>query len=190
MSFLTSTQIGQMHHSSLDLLESVGVKVDHPEVFHQLCQAGAQGEADGVTVRFPRSLVADCIESAPHTIKLADRRGRCAEVGADGGTVFWGGNSLCIARGRQRKEMGSGDLAEFTQVLDALDNVHAVVGTSLSDYPALVRDFVGFRVLAENSTKHLRPVIFSPDGPRAIIEMAEVLNDGVPLAERPIVSFG
>ena len=190
MSFLTSAQIGQMHHSSLDLLESVGVKVDHPEVFHKLCQAGAQGEADGVTVRFPRSLVADCIESAPRTIKLADRRGRCAEVGADGGTVFWGGNSLCIARGRQRKEMDSGDLAEFTQVLDALDNVHAVVGTSLSDYPALVRDFVGFRVLAENSTKHLRPVIFSPDGPRAIIEMAEVLNDGVSLAERPIVSFG
>ncbi|MCJ7750976.1 MAG: trimethylamine methyltransferase family protein, partial [Armatimonadetes bacterium] len=63
-------------------------------------------------------------------------------------------------------------------------------GTSVCDYPAQVRDFVGFRVLAENSTKHLRPVIFSPDGPRAIIEMAEVLNDGVPLAERPIVSFG
>jgi len=25
--------------------------------------------------------------------------GISAEVGADGGTVFWGGNSLCIARG-------------------------------------------------------------------------------------------
>ncbi len=86
--------------------------------------------------------------------------------------------------------MGSADLAEFTRVLEALDSVHAVVGTSICDYPAQVRDFVGFRILAENSTKHLRPVIFSPDGPRAIIEMAEVLNDGVPLSERPIVSFG
>ena len=86
--------------------------------------------------------------------------------------------------------MDSRDLAQFTQVLDALDSVHAVVGTSLCDYPAKTRDFVGFRVLAENSTKHLRPVIFSPDGPCAIIEMAEVLNGGVSLAERPIVSFG
>ena len=190
MSFLTSAQIGQMHHSSLSLLESVGVKVDHPEVFQKLCQAGAQGDADGVTVRFPRALVADCVDRAPRSITLADRRDRCAEVGADGGTVFWGGNSLCIARGRERKEMDSGDLAEFTRVLDALDNVHAVVGTSICDYPPQVRDFVGFRVLAENSTKHLRPVIFSPDGPRAIIEMAEVLSDGAPLSERPIVSFG
>ena len=44
--------------------------------------------------------------------------------------------------------------------------------------------------MAENSTKHLRPCIFTDDGPAAIIEMAEALLDGVPLAERPIVSFG
>jgi len=190
MGFLTSAQIEQMHQVSLSLLESVGVKIDHPQVFQRLCKAGAAGDADGVTVRLPRSLVADCIERAPRNIKLADRRGRCVEVGADGGTVFWGGNSLCIARGRERKEMDSADLWEFTRVLEALDNVHAVVGTSICDYPAQVRDFVGFRILAQNSTKHLRPVIFSPDGPRAIIEMAEVLNDGAPLSERPIVSFG
>jgi trimethylamine--corrinoid protein Co-methyltransferase len=86
--------------------------------------------------------------------------------------------------------MDSTDLAQYTRLLDALPNVHGVVGTSLTDYPPKVRDFVGFRVLVENSGKHARPVIFSPDGPRAIIEMAEVLAGGVPLGERPIVSFG
>jgi trimethylamine--corrinoid protein Co-methyltransferase len=190
MIFLSSAQIEQIHRASLNLLASVGVRIDHPDIFERLCEAGAKGDPDGVTVRFPPSVVADSVEAAPRNITLADRRGGSVAVGADGGTVFWGGNALCIIRGKDRKEIEAADLAAFTRVLDSLGNVHAAVGTSISDYPPQVRDFVGFRILAENSTKHLRPVIFSSDGPRAIIEMAEVLADGAPLADHPIVSFG
>jgi len=188
MNLLTREALDHINHASLHLLETVGVKVDHPAVLGKLLSAGAK-EFDG-RVRLPRRLVEECVSRAPRNLRLADRRGECAEVGADGGTVFWGGNSLCIARGRERKEMDSRDLAEFTRLLDALDHVSGAVGTSISDYPPQVRDFVGFRILAEHSTKHLRPVIFSPDGPLAIIEMAEVLAGDVPLSERPIVSFG
>jgi trimethylamine--corrinoid protein Co-methyltransferase len=190
VNLLTPEQIAEIHDASLDVLETVGLKVDHPRVFQALSAAGAEGDADGVTVRLPRGLVAQSIDRAPSNIRLADRRGECAQVGADGGTVFWGGNALCIARGRDRTEMTSADLAQFTRLLDALEHVHGVVGTSLADYPPVVRDFVGLRILAENSRKHLRPVIFSPDGPLAILEMAEVLADGAPLEDRPIVSFG
>jgi trimethylamine--corrinoid protein Co-methyltransferase len=188
MHLLAPESIHRINDASLELLETVGVKVDHPTVTSELCAAGAQ--ADGGRVRIPRQLVAECVARAPRNIRLADRRGECVQVGADGGTVFWGGNSLCLARGRERREMDSRDLAEFTRLLDALDHVHGAVGTSLSDYPPQVRDFVGFRVMAENTRKHLRPVIFSPDGPLAIMEMAEVLADGAPLCDVPIVSFG
>jgi trimethylamine--corrinoid protein Co-methyltransferase len=190
VNLLTSEQIAEIHDASLDLLETVGVKVDHPRVFQELCAAGAEGDADEVTVRLPRGLVAQSVDRAPPNIRLADRRGECAQVGADGGTVFWGGNALCIARDRDRTEMTAADLAQFTRLLDALEHVHGVVGTSLADYPPVVRDFVGLRILAENSRKHLRPVIFSPDGPLAILEMADALADGVALRDRPIVSFG
>ena len=190
MSLLSVAQIEQINRASLGLLESVGVKVDHPDAVQKLVSAGAMSDAGAARVRIPRRLVAECLQKAPRNIRLADRRGGCAEVGADGGTVFWGGNALCITRGRERKEIASADLAEFTRLLDALEHVHGVVGTSINDYPPQVRDFVGFRILAENSTKHLRPVIFTGNGPLAIIEMAEVLAEGVALSERPIVSFG
>ena len=190
MTLLAADQIAEIHEASLGLLQTLGVKVDHPEVFRRLCAAGAEGDGNGATVRMPSSLVARCIESAPRNIRLADRRGGCVEVGADGGTVFWGGNALYLARGRERMEIRSRELAQFTRLLDQLDHVHGVVGTNVADYPPVVRDFVGFRILAENSSKHLRPVIFSPDGPLAILEMAEVLSDGVALAKKPIVSFG
>jgi len=190
MPFLNEDKLHLIQAASLDILATMGVKIDHPEVFASLCRAGAQGDADGVTVSMPRELVAHSIAQAPRNLRLADRRGGCVEVGADGGTVFWGGNALHVARGRARREISSHDLAAFTRLLDALDHVHGVVGTSISDHPPAARDFTGFRLLAENSTKHLRPVIFSPDGPDAIIEMAEVLSDGESLAERPLVSFG
>jgi len=190
VNLLTPEQIAEIHDASLDLLETVGVKVDHPRVFQELCAAGAEGDADGVTIRLARGLVAQSVNRAPPNIRLADRRGECAQVGADGGTVFWGGNALCIARGRDRTEMTAADLAQFTRLLDALEHVHGIVGTSLADYLPVVRDFVGLRILAENSRKHLRPVIFSPDGPLAILEMADALSDGDALRDRPIVSFG
>ena len=190
MDLLTPDQIAQIDEASLVLLETVGVKVDHPDVLQRLSRAGADLAPDGAAVRLPRALVAHSLDQAPRNLRLADRRGACVQLGADGGTVFWGGNALCIARGRDRTEIASPDLAQFTRLLDALDNVHAVVGTSLADYPPPVRDFVGFRILAENSTKHLRPVIFSPDGPLAILEMAEVLSGAASLSEQPILSFG
>jgi len=190
MPFLTPDAIAQIHDASLHLLETVGVKVDHPTVFAKLRGAAADCDADGVTVRFPRDLVAQSVARAPRNIKLADRRGGCALVGADGGTVFWGGNALYLERHRQHVEITSAELARISRVMDALDHVHGIVGTSVADYPPVARDFVSFRVMAENSTKHLRPCIFSGDGPTAIIEMAEAISDGAPLSERPIVSFG
>ena len=190
MSLLTHGDTARIHEASLNLLETTGVKVDHPEVRRRLVAAGAEDARDSVTIRFPRDLVASSVASAPRNIRFADRCGGSVQVGADGGTVFWGGNAMYIARGRERTEMVSSDLVEVTRVNDALPHVHGVVGASVADYPPIARDFVGFRVIAENSAKHIRPVIFSPDGPVAILEMAEALSDGVPLSERPLVSFG
>ena len=65
-----------------------------------------------------------------------------------------------------------------------------MVGTSIADYPPTTRDFVGFRVMAGNTGKHLRPCIYTPAGARTVMEMAKVLLEGTTLRERPIVSTG
>jgi len=190
MSLLTNNDIARIHEASLVLLETVGAKVDHPEIRRRLIRAGAEGDGDQPTIRFPRDLVASCVGEAPRNIHFADRCGQSVQVGADGGTIFWGGNAMYIARGRERTEMVSADLVDVTRVNDALPHIHGVVGASIADYPPVMRDIAGFRIIAEHSAKHIRPCIFSPDGPVAIIEMAEVLSEGIPLAERPLVSFG
>ncbi|HEX2988531.1 MAG TPA: trimethylamine methyltransferase family protein, partial [Chloroflexota bacterium] len=99
-------------------------------------------------------------------------------------------NALYITRGKERSDLTSDALAELARVTDACDNIHGMVGTAVVDFPPTCRDFVGFRIMAENCRKHLRPCVYTPRGGRLVVEMAQVLLDGISLKERPIVSSG
>ncbi len=178
----------RIHEAALDVLETTGVQVDDAEVRALLLEAGAAecGEA----VRIPRKLVEWALRQAPKTIRIADRAGNTWQAGPDGGTLVLTGNALYINRGRVREDLKSSDLAELARIVDACRNIHGMVGTTVSDFPPASRDFVGFRIMAENTAKHLRPCIYTPNGARLVMEMAQVLLDGTSLRERPIVSTG
>lgn len=179
----------QIHASALDVLERLGVRVDDPEVLARLREAGAEVVGDNVA-RIPRRLVEWALKQSPRTLRIADRGGNLWELGPDGGTLVLTGNALYITRGRVREDLKSGDLAELARVVDACKNIHGMVGTTVSDFPPASRDFVGFHIMARNTAKHLRPCIYTPQGAGLVMEMAQVLTDGVPLRERPIVSTG
>jgi len=68
--------------------------------------------------------------------------------------------------------------------------VDVVVGTSTEDTAPRYRDFVGFRIMAQNTRKHLRALSFTTRGGEAIMEMARVLAGGGSLRENPIFSIG
>jgi DNA-binding response OmpR family regulator len=190
MSILTPEDRERIHRGSLDVLETLGVRVDDADILTLLRRHGAKDGGEADTVRLPRALVADCLAACPSTARLSDRHGYAVEVGSDGGTVFWTGNALHVTEGRTRCELTTGDLARLTRVADACPEVNGMVGTSVADVPPPARDVVGFTVMAAHTAKHLRPCIFTPAGAGAIVEMARVLSGGVPLAARPLVSFG
>jgi len=190
MAILTADECARIHRGSLEVLETVGVRVDDPEILALLRRHGAREGGETDTVRLPRELVGECLGTCPPTARFADRHGRASEVGPDGGTLFWTGNALHVAERRTRRELLTTDLARLTRVADACPEVHGMVGTSVADVPPAARDVVGFRVMAAHTAKHLRPCIFTPAGASAIVEMAQVLADGVPLRERALTSFG
>lgn len=179
----------RIHAAALEVLRDVGVRVDDPEIVCLLQEAGATVTGEN-TVHIPRRLVEWALESAPKAVPVADRAGNFWELRPGGATLVLTGNALYITRGRMRAELRSGDLAELARVVDACGNIHGMVGTAVVDYPASCRDFVGFRIMARHTSKHLRPCIYTPKGGRLVIEMAQVLLGGTPLRERPIVSTG
>ncbi len=179
----------RIHAGALEVLRDVGVRVDDPEIVSLLQEAGASVTGENV-VRIPESLVEWTIEKAPKTVRMADRAGHLWELRAGGPTMVLTGNALYITRGRVRSDLKTADLAELARVVDACDNIHGMVGTAVVDYPAYSRDFVGFRIMARHTAKHLRPCVYTPKGGRLVVEMAQVLLGSTPLREQPIVSTG
>jgi trimethylamine--corrinoid protein Co-methyltransferase len=179
----------RIHAAALKTLRDVGVRVDDPAIVRRLQEAGASVTHEKI-VRIPEKLVEWALRAAPRTLRIADRNGHTWELGPDGGTLVLTGNALYITRGRVRSELKSTDLAELARVVDACSNISGMVGTAVTDYPPSSRDFVGFRIMAQHTGKHLRPCIYTPKGGRVVIEMAQVLLGGTPLKEKPIVSTG
>jgi len=171
------------------VLAEVGVKISHPEIRLLLLEAGAKEGKESVLF-FPSTLIEECLKKAPRSVRFADLKGNIVDVTPGATPLFWAGNAMFYFRGGERKDLTREAYVEFCRVANELPNLHAIVGTNISDYPPEAKDFVGFRAMAENTRKHLRPVIFTPRGVEVILEMAEVLLEGKSLKEYPLLSFG
>lgn len=189
MRFMEPEELARINDRSLDLLEEVGLRIDHEAVTQKLLAAGCRELASGM-ISFPRELVADCLEQAPSEVVIAPVEGEPATIGPGGETLFWTGNALSYVEGDEARPITEPELIALARLTDALEHVHGAVGTTINEIPAQFRDFVGCRVMAQHTRKHLRPCIYTPYGGAAIVEMGCVLADPAPLRERPVVSFG
>jgi trimethylamine--corrinoid protein Co-methyltransferase len=187
--FLSESEIKNIHQASLEVLSGTGVKITHLEIRRLLLETGAKEGNDSILL-FPPDLIETSLKKAPLSIRFEDLAGTTVEVKPGGPPLFWTGNAMYYLRGLERRELTRELYTEFCCVADHLPHLHAIVGTSLSDYPPAVRDFVGFRAMAEYTQKHLRPVIFTPKGIEVILEMADVLLEGRSLKDHPIFSLG
>ncbi len=187
---LSEADCRRIHEGALDVLAATGVRIDSPEIVRLLLDAGATAAGGEGAVRIPPRLVEWALQQAPRQARIADRAGNLWEIGPGGPMLVLTGNALYVTRGRVRDGLRSSDLAELARVADACPNIHGMVGTSLADYPPECRDVAGFRIMARNTAKHLRPCMYTPQGARLVMEMAQVLLGGTPLRERPIVSTG
>jgi trimethylamine--corrinoid protein Co-methyltransferase len=187
---LTSDQIDQIDRTSRRLLSDVGVRVDDEELRHQAFKAGAKPGRTNDGIFLPPQMVQEYLAFAPKTAHFADCRGQLSALEPGARPTFWTGAALNFVQGEESRPICSDDLATLARIADALPSVFAVVGTSVDDVPPSARDFVGFRILAENTSKHLRPLLFTADGVEPILEMASVIADGNTLADSPLVSFG
>ena len=187
---ISREQAERIHRASLGLLEDPGVRIEHDTIREMLVKAGAKADTDATVIRFPRAMVEEYLALAPKAVRFADLTGGIQEVKPGDASCFWTGAALnLLDLDGAFREMTSQDLADFARLVDALDGVHALVGTAMSDVPARACDFVGLRVMAENTRKHLRALSFTPTGAEAMKEMGQVLCGG-DLRVRPVFSMG
>ena len=189
--FLSEGQIKKIHHVTLELLESVGVRVMLPEAVEMLADAGCRVKDDNL-VKIPSWLVEEAISSAPSGVTVYNRLGQEA-MRLEGHRVHFGTGTDLI----QTYDLDTGELRQsrLTDVANA-----ARIADALKDI-----DFIGSYALPHDSTTNLiyldsfktelensiKPIFFTAAGLEDITlinEMAiEVAGGPNALKEKPFL---
>ena len=91
---LTEAQLKRLHNATLELLETVGVRVQHEDARRMLADAGCRLDEKGM-VRIPNWLVEDAIRSAPSRITIYIRLGGEA-MRLEGRRIHFGLGRFCM----------------------------------------------------------------------------------------------
>ena len=148
---LTDRQIGQIHETSLAILERIGVQVPHDEMLRMFADAGADVDHESQRVRIPPELVIRSLEQAGKDFVIYGRdRSHVAQFGhARRNYNSIAGEALWIdGIGQERRYATLEDVVTASRFADALDTINVVGAMSdpLETHPVFPSWCTGTRI--------------------------------------------
>jgi len=172
---LNREQALAIHTAALEILEKIGVKMEHPRVLEMLSDAGGR-VFDGDWIKLPACLAEQALLSAPRQIVLYDQNGNKAMPLVDQ-NVFYGTGSdttftLDLETGLRRRCVLK-DVAQFARLVDALENLaFAMSMGNPEDVPNVGNIYVyDFAEMVKNTNK---PIVFIADRGEDIAKIHEM----------------
>jgi len=193
---LKEPDVKKIASAAMKILERSGVKVYSPTAREAFRRAGAVVDDENNIVRLPRVLVEDCIDSNPSSVTLFSRNGKDGDVVLEGNRVHYGtgGTALYVIDPETGEHRPStvDDVILNARLVDELQNVHLF---TINVFPNEIRakdeiDTNRFFHSLDNTDKHVMGGVYSMEGLKKVVEMAEIIAGGErTLCERPFVSF-
>ncbi len=193
LTILSQKERETIHSAGKQILNEVGVKIRNERIYQLLLDAGAREDKDDRTrLYFGEEMVRKYLALCPKSFTIKNRKNEEHVVKNGSAPLYYSANATHYVRGTSRKsvEIGKEEFTDFMRVIDKLDNVQGMVGMNLKEPAPRCRDIIGFRYMAENSYKHIRPCMYSPSGALAMIEMADVILEGKSLRENMFFTLG
>lgn len=191
---LTDEGIEEIHAMTVHLMEDVGIKVPNKQALDIFEEKGAKVNRDQERVKIPRAMLEEALDTAPSRIVLCGREeendltleGARTHLGT-GGTVL---HVLDLETGKRRLTTQR-DVEDFARIVDALENIQFfVINVYPNDKPVNQVDVSRFYGSISNTTKHVMGGIYTLEGLRDVIKMAEEIAGGSEaLRRRPFISM-
>ena len=191
---LAEDDVKSIHELTLRIIEEVGVKVPNKQALEIFSEKGASVDQSTQIVKMTPSMVEEIIGQVPSRVVLCGRQeehdlvleGARTYLGT-GGMVL---NCLDLETG-ERRPTTLDDVRNFAKITDALDNVSFfLINVYPNDLPTEEVDINRFYHALANTSKHVMGGIFTMEGLRQVVKMAEHLAGGAKqLRERPFISF-
>ena len=194
LKLLTEESINKVHQTVMRVIEEVGFEVNSEVALGLFKKVGAWVDVEKRLVRLPPNRVMEFIEMAPSEIKLCGLDEK--------NDIFLGGNRVYAGTGGTalyvyhpdsgQKQLASlGDLRHIAQLVNQLDNIHLfMLPTYPNELPVERVDVNRFFAGLDNTTKHIMGGIYTLDGVKQVIRMAEVIAGSKErLRQRPLISM-
>ncbi|MDH7486644.1 MAG: trimethylamine methyltransferase family protein [Anaerolineae bacterium] len=188
---LSEEQVQEIHRASLELLETVGVRVSHEGGVQLLRAAGCRVKGNDI-VQIPNWLVEEAIRSAPSRITIYNRKGEEA-MRLQGRTIHFGLgtdliNTVDLRTGQIRRSLLQ-DVVNAARVADYCPEIDFIASFGLpADVPTNAMYIECARVMMENSTKPIFFTAAAREDLEVILNMAAVVAGGEEaLRQRPFL---
>jgi len=191
---LTEESIDRIHQTAMRVIEDVGFEVNSEIALELFKGAGAWVDEEKHLVRLSRKRVMELIEMAPSEIRLCGQDEK-HDILLGGQRVYTGtgGTALYIYHpDTGQKQLATlDDLKRIAKLVDQLDNIHLfMLPTYPSELPVEQVDVNRFFAGLDNTTKHVMGGVYTLDGVKQVIRMAEIIaGSGERLRQRPIISM-
>jgi len=191
---LTEESIDRIHQTAMRVIEDVGFEVNSEAALELFKGAGAWVDEEKHLVRLSRKRVMELIEMAPSEIRLCGQDEK-HDILLGGQRVYTGtgGTALYIYHpDTGQKQLATlDDLKRIAKLVEQLDNIHLfMLPTYPSELPVEQVDVNRFFAGLDNTTKHVMGGVYTLDGVKQVIRMAEIIaGSGERLHQRPIISM-
>ena len=195
LEILSRDELSQIHHASLEILASVGVRVDDPPTRKMLSESGAQVDERKGTVRIPETLAIEALKDAPKEFTLYGRDGSSpVELGQWDTYFTTGGYATYVydLTTGTRREVTSRDLADAVRLADALPDCDLLANLPAAprDVPQVALDRYQWAIGLTNTSKHVLSEARGYDSVNDAIAMATAITGSTDaLKKRPIITF-
>jgi len=191
---LTEDSIAKIDQTVMRVIEEVGFEVNSEEALGLFEQAGAWVDREERRVRLPQERARKLIGMAPPEVRLCGQEEKHdIYLGSSRVYTGTGGTALYIYEPatRQKRPATLADLKRIARLVNRLDNIHLfMLPTYPNELPVEQVDVNRFFAGLDNTTKHIMGGVYTPDGIRQVIKMAEIIaGSAEELAERPLVSM-
>jgi len=191
---LTEESIHRVHQTAMRVIEEVGFEVNSEAALELFETAEAWVDQEKHLVRLPQKRAMELIGMAPSEVRLCGQDEK-HDIMLGGHRVYTGtgGTALYIYHpDTGENQLASlDDLKRIAKLVDKLDNIHLfMLPTYPSDLPVEQVDVNRFFAWLDNTTKHVMGGIYTLDGVKQVIRMAELIaGSGDKLRQRPLISM-
>lgn len=193
---LKNEDIEKIHNASLQVFEEVGIEVRLPEARELFQKAGAAVAADDPVVKIPAVLVEELLRHAPPYVTLCGRDETGVydcEIGGRNVYMGTGGTALNVqdSGASDSRRATIEDVVAMARLVEQLENIHFyMLNVYPNELPADIVDVNRFGAALKYTRKHIMGGVYTKEGVRDVIKMAELIVGGArALRERPVISM-